>query len=57
MKTKIIRRNDWKTLKEYDINIVMSKGDVVWYEDLEYLVYSYQLNIDTDTIEIQILKA
>ena len=56
MKTKIIRRNDWRTLKEYDSNIVMSKGDTVWYEDLDYVVYSYQLNLDTDTIEIQILK-
>ena len=56
MKTKIIRRNDWETLKEYDSNVVISKGDIVWFEDLDYVVYSYQLNLDTDTIEIQILK-
>ena len=56
MKTKIIRRNDWETLKEYDSNVVISKGDIVWFEDLDYVVYSYQLNLDTDTIEIQVLK-
>jgi len=57
MKTKIIRRNDWTTLKEYDFNVTMHTGDTVWFEDAEHTVYSYQLNLDTDTIEIQILKA
>ena len=57
MKTKIIRRNDWKTIKEYDYPITMSLGAVVWSNDDDYRVCECNLNTDTDTIEIIILKA
>ena len=52
MKTKIIIRADWKTIKTYPYLFTMSEGDSVEFEGKQYDVVCNYLDIDANEMII-----
>lgn len=50
METKIIIRENWTIVREYDFIFTMTKDDVVYFDGVEYVVHCCLLEVENNTM-------